>query len=160
WVWANYHEPLLGDFLTESFPKLTPALNSYVSPAGLRFAVRDAATHKLAKQLLTDDLDRLNDELKKKSDDREAFEKILGEARKRYPWWDNYTGKTSEPVDQYTFLTAPELRPLRNITGVSPTQSQEEQVRQIAGFFEGNKVYEPSTTAGVLFWKTQDLPAA
>ncbi|MBI1913983.1 MAG: hypothetical protein HYS12_04505 [Planctomycetes bacterium] len=162
WVWANYQEPRVGDLLTERFP-VTPPLNSYVSPAGLRFQVLDTATRSLAQTLLNDDLDRLSAELKKKSDDREAFEKLLRETRKKYPWWDNYTGKTSQPVDRHAFLTAPELQPLRNIADVSPSQSPEEQVKQIEVFFQGGgKLYDPSRSSaksGVVFWKTQDLPA-
>src|SRR5205807_475442 len=40
WVWANYQPPRLGEFLLERF-SVTPPLNPYVSPTGLRFQVFD-----------------------------------------------------------------------------------------------------------------------
>src|SRR5262249_16388216 len=69
------------------------------------------------------------------------------------------TGRTREAVDRYAFLTAPELLPLRNIAGVSPAQSEQEQTSKISRFFDsGSKVYEPTSFGGVLFWKTEDIP--
>src|SRR5207248_2078566 len=169
WLWANFQQPPLGS-REDPLPE-DPPLN-YVSPNGLRFAIREEATRDLADKLFQQDLSRLVEELKKKSNDREAFEKVLREARKHRPWWDNYTGTTSEPVDKYTFLTAPELLPLRNLLGVSPAQSTEEQLRAIDRFFDSkeSKLYDPQSGANprpddpqggrnLIWWRTQVIPA-
>src|SRR5262249_31742267 len=129
WRWAIHQKAPLGVF-DDPFETIEPLVNPYVSLAGLRFSVQEVATHSLAQTLLDNDLDRISAELKKKSDDRAAFEKVLQEARKTWPWWDHYTGKTREAVDRYAFLTAPELLPLRNVAGVSRSQSEEEQIKE------------------------------
>jgi len=161
WVWADYQEPRLDDFRAERYP-VTPPLNSFVSQAGLRSQVLDMATRSLALRLRSGDLQQLAADLDK-NNDREAVEKVLREARKEdRPWWDQYTGKTKEPVDKYTFLTAPELRPLRNLLGITSSQSQEEQVGRIGQFFatKDSKLYKPQSGRGLIWWKTQDIPAS
>jgi len=158
WLWANPQQPPQES--RERPLEVDPPLN-YVSPNGLRFAVREEATRDLADKLLRQDLSQLVEDLKKKSNDREAFEKVLREARKHRPWWDDYTGKTREPVDKYTFMTAPELLPLRTLLGISPAQATEEHLQARDQFFDAkeSKLYDPQGGDELIWWKTQVSPA-